>query len=141
VFAVVFDLKHLELAMVLLSQAAVQKALALPDTAEEGHLSDAIRAACEKGDTDLVSTLLRDGADARHQDEETGLSPLIVAASKGHAAAVQLLLSHGVPWNAQDKSEMSAGDHALAGEHGEVRCVQAPGCEPSHGITGIEQRT
>lgn len=101
----------------------VRAALAKPDEAVPGKLASELQAACSRGDAAAVTTLLQDGADARHQDGQTGVSAMMLAAEHGHAAVVLELLQSGAPWNAQDKGERSAGDHAVrAGQH-EVRAL------------------
>lgn len=103
------------------TKEAVAKALAVDDTAQEGRLSEELFTACAAGDSTKVAALLEQGADARHQREDTGRGALMEAARGGHLPVVQQLLAHGVPWNAQDKEERSAGDHAVECGHTQAR--------------------
>ena len=106
----------------MVNREEVERALALPDTAAPSHLAAELTPACTDGDVTRVRQLLADGADARHQVEGSGMSALMVAAQQGHTAAVEALLAHGAPWNAQDTREMSAGDYAMDNGHEEV-CI------------------
>jgi type IV protein arginine methyltransferase len=104
----------------------VQTALSVPDAAVPGHMATDLSQSCKAGDMAQVKDLLSQGADARHQDEQTGMSPMMEAAKQGHAAVVQTLLAAGAPWNAQDRAEMSAGDLALDAGHDEARNLILP---------------
>lgn len=64
-----------------------------------------------------VDSYLRSGVDAAYQDISDGSSPLIAAASSGHAEVVSRLLVAGAPWNAFDRQANCAGDYAIAGQH------------------------
>ena len=90
----------------------VQGALAQPDDAVPGKLAAELQAACTRGDAAAATDLLQDGADARHQSADTGVSAMMLAAEQGHAAVVLQLLQSGAPWNAQDRQELNAGDYA-----------------------------
>lgn len=68
-------------------------------------------AAAESGDAEAITGLLAEGADPTHFDA-SGLTPLMHAATGGHAAVVQLLLDAGAPWNALSPTGISAGDLA-----------------------------
>lgn len=77
--------------------------------------------ACSKGDMETVQQLLATNQMyACQQDEATGSSPLMVAAARGHAALVQLLLEAGAPWNAVDRKGQCAGNYATDAEQWEV---------------------
>ncbi|MEO6082643.1 MAG: ankyrin repeat domain-containing protein [Umezawaea sp.] len=52
-------------------------------------------AAIRAGDAELVSTLLRDGADPDEREAASGLTALQIAAGTGHAAVVRALLAAG----------------------------------------------
>ena len=62
----------------------------------------------------LVRTVL--ASVQRRQDFDLGRE-LVAAASAGHAAEVDALLTAGAPWDALDASGHSAGAHALRGGH------------------------
>lgn len=64
-----------------------------------------------------MESLLGSGTDAAYQDTLDGSSPLIAAASQGHAEVVRRLLVAGAPWNAFDRQANCAGDYALAAQH------------------------
>jgi protein arginine N-methyltransferase 2 len=80
---------------------------------------------CEAGDLEAARALLvaeaanddgDDSADAAtFQDDGSGTSCLMAAAAKGSLALVQLLLQHGAPWNALDRTGRCAGEYAVAG--------------------------
>eukprot|EP00892_Ulva_mutabilis_P012109 jgi/Ulvmu1/9270/UM050_0019.1 len=95
-------------------RAAVEKALSLADDAEEGRLWGELDRACRNGDVPALRNLLERGADLRYQEPEHGRSALMIAAACGHLDAVTFLLEHGVPWNAQDRSNLSAGELSSA---------------------------
>ncbi|KAL3145046.1 hypothetical protein ABBQ32_003537 [Trebouxia sp. C0010 RCD-2024] len=73
--------------------------------------------ASRQGDLTQVESCLLSGADATYQDTSDGSSPLMAAASQGHAEVVRRLLTAGAPWNAFDQQANCAGDYALAGQH------------------------
>jgi ankyrin repeat protein len=81
---------------------------------KDEFLRDAIHAR----QTDRVRALLADGADLTSTDE-TGLTPLMVAASAGSPEIVELLLSAGADPKPKDKFGYSAQD--LAYWYGEYR--------------------
>jgi ankyrin repeat protein len=72
----------------------------------------------------LLQVLLDAGADAFAVDE-SGVNALLLAASCGSAACMQLLLAEGVDADYHN-SDLGAGEHALlaAAEGGWVQCVQ-----------------
>lgn len=104
----------------MLSEAIVRVALSTEDDAERGKLAAEVLAACTANDVDQLNSLVAQGADTRSQDDDTGASSLMVAARQGHVPIVRRLLELGVPWNAQDKEEMCAGDYARSMEEEEV---------------------
>ena len=55
----------------------------------------ALRDATRRGDAEVVTVLLKNGADANQEDEDDALSALEVAADAGHAAIVVLLIHFG----------------------------------------------
>lgn len=97
---------------------AVEKALSLTDDVEEGRLWVELDRASQIGDVPTLRTLCQQGADIRYQEPVKGQSALMIAASLGHVDAVKFLLEHGVPWNAQDRDNLSAGE--LSSAHPEV---------------------
>lgn len=60
-----------------------------------------------------VQQLLDQGAHPYYQDFATGESVLMRAAGNGYEDIVVMLLQHGAPWNAVDRSGRCAGTHAL----------------------------
>jgi protein arginine N-methyltransferase 2 len=77
--------------------------------------------ACANGDIITIQGLLEQDAElASHQDFETGLSPLMVAAKVGNASLCQQLLEAGAPWNAIDRQGQCAGNFATDHEHWDV---------------------
>ncbi len=78
--------------------------------------------ACHTGDVATIQTFASmDRLYCCQQDLETGLSPLMAAAKAGHIGLVKTLLEDGgAPWNALDRQNKCAGDHATDNEHWEV---------------------
>uniref|UniRef100_A0A0D9VZB2 Protein arginine N-methyltransferase 2 n=1 Tax=Leersia perrieri TaxID=77586 RepID=A0A0D9VZB2_9ORYZ len=84
--------------------------MAAPPESKAGKSpEELLLAAAESGDSEAVTGLLAEGADATHFDA-SGMTPLMHAAAGGHAAVVRLLLDAGAPWNALSPSGVSAGD-------------------------------
>mmetsp|Transcript_26822 Transcript_26822/g.58839 ORF Transcript_26822/g.58839 Transcript_26822/m.58839 type:complete len:441 (+) Transcript_26822:162-1484(+) len=76
------------------------------------------------------------------QDAETGLSPLMAASKAGHTALVQTLLEEGgAPWNALDRTNKCAGDHATDHEHWEVVNLLVEWATRSELILGTIQKS
>ena len=78
--------------------------------------------ACHTGDIATIQSFVNiDRLYCCQQDLETGLSPLMAASKAGNASLVKTLLEDGgAPWNALDKQNKCAGDHATDNEHWEV---------------------
>jgi protein arginine N-methyltransferase 2 len=77
--------------------------------------------ACCHGRMHIIQTLLsKNGLYASMQDQETGQSPLMAAASAGNHALCQYLLDNGAPWNALDRHGQCAGNYATVAEHWSV---------------------
>jgi len=75
-------------------------------------------------DIEKVEQLLASsGVPASYQNEATGASALMIAASTGNLKMVSVLLANGSPWNALDRCGKCAGEYALDGSHQE--CVDA----------------
>lgn len=66
-------------------------------------------AAASAGNKDVIAELISSGADPTYFDA-SGMTPLMHAATGGHAAATRVLLDAGAPWNALSPSGLSAGD-------------------------------
>eukprot|EP00095_Tigriopus_kingsejongensis_P010708 maker-scaffold179_size282488-snap-gene-1.25 protein:Tk10708 transcript:maker-scaffold179_size282488-snap-gene-1.25-mRNA-1 annotation:"ankyrin repeat and kh domain-containing protein 1" len=62
----------------------------------------ALTLACAGGHEDLVTLLLRRGADIEHRDKK-GFTPLILAATAGHDKVVEILLLHSAAIEAQSE--------------------------------------
>ena len=75
--------------------------------------------ACHTGDIATIQSFASmDRLYCCQQDQETGLSPLMAAAKAGHLGLVKTLLEDGgAPWNALDRQNKCAGDHATDNEH------------------------
>jgi protein arginine N-methyltransferase 2 len=79
-----------------------------------------IDASCH-GRMHVIQTLVsKNGLYASMQDQVTGQSPLMAAASAGNHALCQYLLDAGAPWNALDRQGRCAGDYATAAEQWSV---------------------
>jgi len=92
--------------------------------------------ACTRGDISLVRELIaleknENSNDAPNggftpltvvsqQDEETGLSPLMVASRAGHIDICNILLEEGAPWNAIDRMGQCAGNYATDAQHWDI---------------------
>ncbi len=82
--------------------------------------------ACSVGNLPLVQSILKYSKDnnniftASLQDEETGLSPLMIAAKNGHLDICKVLLEDGAPWNAIDRQGKCAGNYATENEHWDI---------------------
>ena len=57
---------------------------------------------------------------ASTQNNDTGLSPLMVATRAGNMEICHALLDAGAPWNALDRDGRCAGDHAVECERWDV---------------------
>jgi len=76
------------------------------------------------------------------QDLETGLSPLMAASKAGHLSLVKTLLEDGgAPWNALDRQNKCAGDHATDHEHWEVVNLLVEWATRSELILGTLQKS
>jgi protein arginine N-methyltransferase 2 len=74
--------------------------------------------ACRTGNLHIVHELMAENSlYARQQDDETGRSPLMAAASIGNGALCQHLLEAGAPWNAVDRQGQCAGNYATDNQH------------------------
>ena len=72
------------------------------------------------GTYDEIEKVLKSGAEACAQNEETGASALMYAAGRGSGEIVSLLLQYGAPWNAIDRKGRCAGEYALENSHQKV---------------------
>jgi protein arginine N-methyltransferase 2 len=90
-------------------------------TRSTSELNELLWTAVEKGCVEEIRALLKEGAEAYFQREETGTSVLMKAAENGHLEAMDELLFRGAPWNAVDRQYRCAGDYAL--EAGHQKCV------------------
>lgn len=74
--------------------------------------------ACENGHLDVIESLMNENSGyISWQDDETGRSPLMMAAKAGNVALCQWLLELGAPWNAVDRYGQCAGNYATQHEH------------------------
>ncbi len=74
--------------------------------------------ACRTGNLHIVHQLMEENSlYACQQDDETGRSPLMAAASIGNGALCQHLLEAGAPWNAVDRQGQCAGNYATDSQH------------------------
>ena len=74
---------------------------------KSGTYGTRLTAACENGNAELVSTLLRAGADINKSDSY-GTTPLMAACRKGHSVLVSNLLSAGADANQGDPTPLTA---------------------------------
>lgn len=80
---------------------------------------DQLLQAAKANDTARCQTLIDQGANASHCDNE-GVTCLMAAAEHGNAALVNMLLQAGAPWMAQDKEGYTAGEYASGSGHKHV---------------------
>lgn len=80
----------------------------IPQSAVTGHqtLEEQLIHAAFSGDADKVRVLLKKGVDPNAA--KGGLTPLMVAASRGHVPVLRLLLAAGAQVNAQDRAHVTA---------------------------------
>ena len=99
--------------------------------------------ACHTGDVATIQSFATlDRIYCCQQDQETGLSPLMAAAKAGHISLVKTLLEDGgAPWNALDRQNKCAGDHATDHEHWEVVNLLVEWATRSELILGTLQKS
>ena len=99
--------------------------------------------ACHNGDVATIQSFATmDRLYCCQQDLETGLSPLMAAAKAGHLPLVKTLLEDGgAPWNALDRQNKCAGDHATDQEHWEVVNLLVEWATRSELILGTLQKS
>ena len=68
----------------------------------ERRRADALLTACDLGLADDVARLISGGATFEATDKN-GFRPMVFASARGHVDVVELLLSHGVDPNDDDK--------------------------------------
>jgi protein arginine N-methyltransferase 2 len=101
--------------------------------AVEERIMETMLEACATGNINLAYTLIQDEKKQQdlhsisqplitvtHQDEITGLSPLMVAAKNGHLELCKLLVQEGAPWNAIDRTGNCAGNYATNEAHWDI---------------------
>ena len=81
------------------------------DTSDRNGMT-ALALSVAAGDLDSTRTLIGQGADVNHRLTEVGLTPLMVAASRGDKAIVALLLRNGADPGARSRIGFTAGDLA-----------------------------
>ncbi|KAJ1735862.1 hypothetical protein LPJ61_000306 [Coemansia biformis] len=97
----------------------------MSDAENEAHREGAppkeaqLLAACHAGDCARARELVEQGAEIFVTDE-TGRTALHFAAASGSAETVRFVLEAGIPWNALDVGNYTAGDYAEAGDHSEA---------------------
>lgn len=69
--------------------------------------------AAERGDTNVIVRLIREGASVNAKTRATGVTPLMAASSKGHSTSVNLLLRLGANKADRDEHGNTALQHAL----------------------------
>jgi len=88
---------------------------------EELTAEQALRVAARDGDEGTVLRLLEAGTPVDAADM-IGYTPLMLAARKGQANMVRLLLLHGADWKAKNRPRNNALDFAVRSES--VECIQ-----------------
>ncbi|XP_019373527.1 PREDICTED: ankycorbin isoform X1 [Gavialis gangeticus] len=92
------------------------------DTNEWNKNDDRLLQAVENGDTEKVASLLgKKGASATKQDSE-GKTAFHLAATKGHAECLRIMVTHGVDVTAQDGAGHSALH--LAAKNSHLDCIK-----------------
>lgn len=88
-----------------------------------------------------VESIVEGGGDVNWRLEPTGLTPLMAAASGGHAHVVAFLLAHGADARARDSRGRSALDRArTTGAADVVRLLATPGAAREDSGTGATAR-
>ncbi|KNE66968.1 hypothetical protein AMAG_11441 [Allomyces macrogynus ATCC 38327] len=80
--------------------------------------------ACSGSRPEVAEWLLKDGADANAADD-SGWTPLIIAASVGSAPLVNLLVAHGADVNRQNETGQTALHYCASKNRTEVRRCRA----------------
>ncbi|KAJ2393835.1 hypothetical protein GGI05_002302 [Coemansia sp. RSA 2603] len=75
--------------------------------------------ACHEGNSQLVKDLLAQGAEIFVTDD-TGRTALHFAAASGDVETIKIVLGAGIPWNALDEGDYTAGDYAESGGHSDA---------------------
>ncbi|KAJ2851952.1 hypothetical protein IWW36_000725 [Coemansia brasiliensis] len=75
--------------------------------------------ACYAGDVDRARELVKQGAEIFVTDE-VGRTALHFAAASGSVDTVKFVLESGIPWNALDEGDFTAGDYAESEDHKEA---------------------
>ncbi|KAJ2359443.1 hypothetical protein IWW50_001061 [Coemansia erecta] len=89
-----------------------------PDHQPEGGASKEalLLAACYEGNVESAQELAKQGAEIFVTDE-VGRTALHFAAASGDVDTIKFVLESGIPWNALDEGNYTAGDYAENGGH------------------------
>ena len=88
----------------------------------------------------MVRLLIRRGAQVNRHDPESGSTPLLEAAVKGHVDVASVLLEAGADPNAADKAGSTPLDEALRFKHTKmVELLMAHGAKPAGSGDGISE--
>lgn len=87
---------------------------------ERLHVDMRLYRASRDGDIESMSGLLSSGADVGYKDTWDGLTPLMVAAYRGHTSAVIMLVSHGAKSMARGARNMTALHWAAGFGHKDI---------------------
>lgn len=91
--------------------------------ADAGPVGNALEAACDRRETEIVLALLRYGADVGYGGTRGGRSALLIAAGKGYGEIVQMLVDHGADVGAETGPERMFPLRAAA-VGGHLGCVE-----------------
>lgn len=95
-----------------------KKAETTPENAETTpNMDDLLLTAAHDNKLDEVRKLLDEGGDPTYQEDTSGMSVLMAAASTGNCDMITLLLENGAVWNALDRKHECAGDYAVTAKH------------------------
>ena len=87
----------------------ISKGININNYSENGHSS--LMSACSFGTTEIVKSLIKNGAELNHQRTVDGITALMLAAFNGELNKVEILLKSGADKKIKDKNGQTAYDY------------------------------